>query len=268
MLKDIANMERSIPADLKGQVDAMVSRLDDVKVEVDAHISGLDALQDTEFNKLVDRVDVAKIDDSKSLADDAIKRLPGINATIQQAVSNNAETSGILGDQTLDATDNLTSELEDGRTLENEAEQTDDLRLMMTEGMMKERGSEGERKRTGSDSFGSNVVLRGGAASPVEGAGQEVGGGSQPAVPPRSDRPWVRACSGSTDGLSSSGRRDDIIKRRRRRKKMKRRRKMKSRGSLTSALSSDWMMRTMHLLWIILKVKLMTPLVLSRASEH
>ncbi|KAF3857613.1 hypothetical protein F7725_010814 [Dissostichus mawsoni] len=131
MLKDIANMERSIPADLKGQVDAMVSRLDDVKVEVDAHISGLDALQDT-------------IDDSKSLADDAIKRLPGINATIQQAVSNNAETSGILGDvsadydssdlkqQTLDATDNLTSELEDGRTLENEAEQKHQRRRVET----------------------------------------------------------------------------------------------------------------------------------------
>ncbi|KAL3055765.1 hypothetical protein OYC64_018452 [Pagothenia borchgrevinki] len=227
MLKDIANMERSIPADLKGPVDAMVSRLDDVKVEVDAHISDLDALQDTvrrdktatedllaqgkdatkEFNKLVDRVDVAKvqtedalkrinsntneledalnalrgfdqqIEDSKSLADDAIKRLPGINATIQQAVSNNDETSGILGDvsadydssvktinllgnlvtglentfgslpphtgllnqatklnkdskdlkqRTLDATDNLTSELEDGRTLEGEAEQAAD----------------------------------------------------------------------------------------------------------------------------------------------
>ncbi|KAJ4922437.1 hypothetical protein JOQ06_022933 [Pogonophryne albipinna] len=195
MLKDIANMERSIPADLNGQVDAMVSRLDDVKVEVDAHISGLDALQDTvqrdktatedllaqgkaakkEFNKLVDRVDVAKVQtedalkgfdqqigDSKSLADDAIKRLPGIKATIQQAVNDNAETGGILGDvsadydrsntfgslpphsgllseatklnkgskdlkqRTLDATDHLTSELEGGRTLEGEAEQAAD----------------------------------------------------------------------------------------------------------------------------------------------
>ncbi|XP_010792603.1 laminin subunit gamma-1-like, partial [Notothenia coriiceps] len=115
-----------------------------------------------------------QIGDSKSLADDAIKRLPGISAIIQQAVSDNAETGGILGDvsadydssvktanllgnlvtglentfgslpshtdllneatklnkgskdlkqRTLDATDNLTSELEDGRRLEGEAEQ-------------------------------------------------------------------------------------------------------------------------------------------------
>ncbi|KAK5860490.1 hypothetical protein PBY51_021964 [Eleginops maclovinus] len=224
MLKDLANMERSIPASLKGQVDSMVSRLGDLKVAADADISGLEAIQDNvqrdktaaedllalgkaakkDFDKLVDRVDVAKadtedalkrinsntkelddalntlrgfdqqIDGSKTLSDDAIKRLPGINATIQQAVSNNGETTGLLRDVTadynkstetitlldnlanglkntfgslpshidllndatklntdskdlkqrvLDATDNLTTELEAGRTLEADAEQ-------------------------------------------------------------------------------------------------------------------------------------------------
>ncbi|XP_034743237.1 laminin subunit gamma-2 isoform X1 [Etheostoma cragini] len=147
MLKDIANMERSIPSSLKGQVDAMVSKLEDVKKSVDADISGIAALQDAvqrdkaatedllakgktaqkEFDKLSDRVDVAKletedalrrinsntnelddalnnlrgfdqqIDGGKALADAAIRRLPGISSVIQQAVDSNAETVSVLG---------------------------------------------------------------------------------------------------------------------------------------------------------------------------
>ncbi|XP_010751927.2 laminin subunit gamma-2 [Larimichthys crocea] len=148
MLKDITRMERSIPPSLKDGVDAMVSRLGGLREAVDGDISGFEALQDgvqrdmaaardlltkgtaaqQKFNKLVDRVNVAKadtedalqriksntnelddalntlkgfdqqIDSNKALADDAIKRLPGINATIQQAVSSNAETLSVLGD--------------------------------------------------------------------------------------------------------------------------------------------------------------------------
>ncbi|KAK9538314.1 hypothetical protein VZT92_003497 [Zoarces viviparus] len=148
MLKDIAKLEQTIPSSLKGQVDAMVSRLGGVKKEVDKDISDLEVLQDgvlqdkgvtgellargkaaqQDFNKLLDRVNVAKtdtedalqrinsntkelddalntlrgfdqqIDNGKAQADAAIKRLPGINATIQQAVANNAETVSVLGD--------------------------------------------------------------------------------------------------------------------------------------------------------------------------
>ncbi|XP_076600718.1 laminin subunit gamma-2 [Chaetodon auriga] len=148
MLKDIANMERGIPSSLKEGVDAMVSRLGDLKEKVDRDIPGFEALQNgvqrdmaatqdllakgkaaqQDFNKLLDRVNVAKadtkgalerissntnelddalntlkgfdqqIDGSRALADAAIKHLPGINTTIQQAVSNNAETLSLLGD--------------------------------------------------------------------------------------------------------------------------------------------------------------------------
>ncbi|XP_028283140.1 laminin subunit gamma-2 [Parambassis ranga] len=42
------------------------------------------------------------IDSSKALADAAIKRLPGINATIQQAVTNNTETLSVLEDVSKD----------------------------------------------------------------------------------------------------------------------------------------------------------------------
>ncbi|XP_020514696.2 laminin subunit gamma-2 [Labrus bergylta] len=144
MLKDISNMERGIPASLKDGVDAMVSRLGGLKGAVD--IPGLEALQagvqqgkiaagdllakgkigQKEFNKLLDRVNVAKadtegalnringntkelddalntlkgfdqqIDRSKALADAAIKRLPGIKGTIDGAVENNAQTLSVL----------------------------------------------------------------------------------------------------------------------------------------------------------------------------
>lgn len=148
MLKDIANMERDVPSPLKEELDAMVTRLDGLKEAVDGSILGYEALQDSvqrdkaatenllakgksaqqEFDKLRDRVDIAKvdtegalqritnnmgeledalntlkgfdqqIDGSRSLADAAIERLPAINATIQQAVNNNAETLSVLGD--------------------------------------------------------------------------------------------------------------------------------------------------------------------------
>ncbi|XP_035526875.1 laminin subunit gamma-2 [Morone saxatilis] len=148
MLKDIANMERGIPSSLKEGANAMVSRLGGLQQVVDGDIAGFEALQDgvqqniattedllakgkaaqQEFDKLVDRVDVAKadteaalqritsntdelddalktlrgfdqqIDDSRALADAAIKRLPGINATIQQAVRNNDDTLTYLED--------------------------------------------------------------------------------------------------------------------------------------------------------------------------
>nr|XP_040028365.1 laminin subunit gamma-2 [Gasterosteus aculeatus aculeatus] len=152
MLKEIANMERNLPLPLNGQADNMVTRLDDLKQAVDADVSSLEALQDDvqrnkavtgdllaagkdaqqTFNKLLDRVNVAKtdteealrringntkelddalstlrgfdqqIEDSRSLADTAIKRLPGINATVQQAVRNNADTDAVLRDVSKD----------------------------------------------------------------------------------------------------------------------------------------------------------------------
>ncbi|XP_034559049.1 laminin subunit gamma-2 [Notolabrus celidotus] len=85
MLRDISNMERSIPESLKGAVDAMVSRVDGLKGAVD--IPGLQALQDgvqknkvsamdmlakgkaagKDFGKLFDRVNVAKADTEGAL---------------------------------------------------------------------------------------------------------------------------------------------------------------------------------------------------------
>ncbi|KAM9349467.1 laminin subunit gamma-2 [Symphorus nematophorus] len=152
MLKDIAIMERGIPSSLQEGVDSMFFRLDRLKGAVDGDISGFEALQggvqrdmaatkdllakggDAQqvFNKLLDRVNIAKadtegalqrinsntkelddaldilkgfdqqIDGSKALADAAIKRLPGISATIQQAVSDNGETQSVLGDVATD----------------------------------------------------------------------------------------------------------------------------------------------------------------------
>ncbi|XP_060940860.1 laminin subunit gamma-2 [Limanda limanda] len=147
MLKAIANMERNIPTPLKEGIDAMVSKLDDLKVQVDENVSGIEALQDDVqrdkddaqnllvdgksaqkgFNKLVGRVNAAKadtdaalgrissdhkdlddalnalrgfdqqIDSGRALADAAIRRLPGIEAAVQHAVSSNEETLSVLG---------------------------------------------------------------------------------------------------------------------------------------------------------------------------
>ncbi|XP_030608704.1 laminin subunit gamma-2 [Archocentrus centrarchus] len=148
MLKDIATLEQNLPSSLKGEMDAMLSRLDGVKKAVNENINGIDGLQDAvlrdkataedllangkaaqqKFNDLLDRVNSAKantegaiklinrntneledalktlrgfdqqIGNSKNLADAAIKRLPGINATIQEAVRENIATMSILGD--------------------------------------------------------------------------------------------------------------------------------------------------------------------------
>ncbi|XP_041659922.1 laminin subunit gamma-2 [Cheilinus undulatus] len=155
MLRDISNMERAIPASLKGGVDAMVSKLGDLRNAVD--IPGLEALQDQvlqdqtaaenllndgkaaqkDFDTLFGRVNVAKattedalkrinsntneldnalnalrgfdqqIDSNKAQANAAIKRLPGINGTIQGAVRNNLETLSALGDVTKSYNDAL-----------------------------------------------------------------------------------------------------------------------------------------------------------------
>lgn len=52
---------------------------------------------------------------SKALADAAIKRLPGINATILQAVADNAETKAMLED----VTENFSNAQETIAQLEN-----------------------------------------------------------------------------------------------------------------------------------------------------
>uniref|UniRef100_G3NA51 Laminin, gamma 2 n=1 Tax=Gasterosteus aculeatus aculeatus TaxID=481459 RepID=G3NA51_GASAC len=113
MLKEIANMERNLPLPLNVRPRFVFLSLET-------------------FNKLLDRVNVAKtdteealrringntkelddalstlrgfdqqIEDSRSLADTAIKRLPGINATVQQAVRNNADTDAVLRDVSKD----------------------------------------------------------------------------------------------------------------------------------------------------------------------
>ncbi|GAA6228356.1 laminin subunit gamma-2 [Lates japonicus] len=148
MLKNIATMERNLPTSLKGEMDAMVTRLDGLNGLAEKNTLGFEELQrgvqadkavtedllakgkaaQKEFNKLLDRVNVAKadtegalklinsntkdlddalntlrgfdqqIDVSRTDADDAIKRLPGINTTIQQAVGSNAKTLSMLED--------------------------------------------------------------------------------------------------------------------------------------------------------------------------
>lgn len=50
-----------------------------------------------------------QIDDNKALADAAVKRLPGINATVQEAVSSNAETQSVLEAVSEDYNDALES---------------------------------------------------------------------------------------------------------------------------------------------------------------
>ncbi|MEQ2164365.1 hypothetical protein GOODEAATRI_006014 [Goodea atripinnis] len=146
MLKDISRLEKNLPPSMKGDVDAMVTRLDGLKEAVQRNISAVEDLLDAveedrtiaedlldkgktaqqEFNKLLDRVNDAKtetekvlqsirtnnddldntlntlrgfdqqISDSKALADGAIKRLPSINSTIQEAVRINGETQSAL----------------------------------------------------------------------------------------------------------------------------------------------------------------------------
>ncbi|KAL6103705.1 lamc1 [Pungitius sinensis] len=124
--------------DLKPTVDADISGLEALQDDVQRNkdlteqllTEGKDAQQT--FNNLLDRVNVAKtdteealrringntkeldnalsnlrgfgqqIEDSRALADTAIQRLPGINATVQQAVRNNADTDAVLQDVSKD----------------------------------------------------------------------------------------------------------------------------------------------------------------------
>ncbi|XP_056247590.1 laminin subunit gamma-2 [Seriola aureovittata] len=154
MLKNIVKMEQNLPASLKGEMDAMVSRFAGMKGVAHENIAGFEALQggvqrdmaaardllakgqaaQQDFNKLLDRVNVAKadtegalqlmnsntkeldvaldtlrgidqqIDGSRALADAAIRRLPGINATIQQASRNNDHTLSLLDEVSTDYT--------------------------------------------------------------------------------------------------------------------------------------------------------------------
>ncbi|KAM6919152.1 laminin subunit gamma-2 [Xenentodon cancila] len=165
MLNDIANMERSVPPSPEEEMVTMVARLDGVKEAVEENVSRLKELQDAvqpnqaaaevlladgkaaqqKFNKLLDRVNVAKantenalqritsntnelddalnslrgfdqqIDSSRALATVAIKRLPGINSTIQNAVGNNAKTQTALDNVSND----YNSALESMNVLEN-----------------------------------------------------------------------------------------------------------------------------------------------------
>ncbi|XP_042353548.1 laminin subunit gamma-2, partial [Plectropomus leopardus] len=103
MLKDIASMERNFPAALKGQVDTMVSRLDDMRQAVDGDIEDIEALRDDmlrdnaatedllrrgrasqkEAGKLLDRVNVAKMD-----TEDALRRINTNTDELDNALNN------------------------------------------------------------------------------------------------------------------------------------------------------------------------------------
>ncbi|XP_040911632.1 laminin subunit gamma-2 [Toxotes jaculatrix] len=98
------------------EFNRLLDRVNDAKAITE------DALQriNTNTNELDDALNTLKgfdqqIDGSRALADAAIGRLPGINATIQQAVSNNDETLSVLGDVSEDYHSTLgsISELED-----------------------------------------------------------------------------------------------------------------------------------------------------------
>ncbi|XP_072219457.1 laminin subunit gamma-2 [Leuresthes tenuis] len=171
MLKDIDRIEQNIPASVKEQTDAMVTRLEGMRDTVEEEILEVEDLQaaaqkdqaDAEvllakgkaarqkFDSLLDRVNEAKdetegalrritdntddldetlaslrgfdqhINSSKALADEAIKRLPGINSITQQAVKDYTKTQSVLGDasektdgalETISLLDNLVDNLE------------------------------------------------------------------------------------------------------------------------------------------------------------
>lgn len=151
-LKEAADTMLSKLGGLSGAVDENISGFRTLQDGVqrdkaateDLLAKGKLAQQDAK--KLVDRVDVAKADteaalnrinsnteelddalntlkgfdqqiaNGKLLADAAIKRLPGINATIQQAVSNNKETLFVVGD----VSNNYNKALETINLLENQ----------------------------------------------------------------------------------------------------------------------------------------------------
>ncbi|TKS79273.1 Laminin subunit gamma-2 [Collichthys lucidus] len=126
MVSRLGGLREEVDGDISGFEALQDGVQRDMAAARDLLTKGTAAQQ--KFNKLVGRVNVAKadtedalqriksntnelddalntlkgfdqqIDGNKALADDAIKRLPGINATIQQAVSSNAETLSVLGD--------------------------------------------------------------------------------------------------------------------------------------------------------------------------
>uniref|UniRef100_A0A3P9HSY5 Laminin subunit gamma 2 n=1 Tax=Oryzias latipes TaxID=8090 RepID=A0A3P9HSY5_ORYLA len=136
----------ALAARLEGTKEAVkrnISDLEDLQTEVQQDQAAVEDLLDEgrdgfkEFNKLLDRVNAAKavmedalkritnnnneldsalnglrdfeqqVDGSKTLADDATKRLPAINATIQKAAGNNALTQSVLTNVSADHSDAL-----------------------------------------------------------------------------------------------------------------------------------------------------------------
>nr|XP_046265365.1 laminin subunit gamma-2 [Scatophagus argus] len=135
MFSRLGGLRETVDTDISGFEALQEGVQRDVTATEDLLAKGKAAQQ--EFDKLLDRVSIAKaetegalqrinsntnelddalstlkgfdqqIDGSRARADAAIKRLPGINATIQQAVSNNAETLELLGDVSSDYNDAL-----------------------------------------------------------------------------------------------------------------------------------------------------------------
>uniref|UniRef100_A0A667ZDP4 Laminin, gamma 2 n=1 Tax=Myripristis murdjan TaxID=586833 RepID=A0A667ZDP4_9TELE len=106
MLKHIAAMEKQIPDGLKvtaalltslQDLDRLLARANAAKADTQAALRGIDSNKD-----VLDRALNAlrgfdeQVGGSKAQADAAIQKLPGINATIQRAKEENAETLSIL----------------------------------------------------------------------------------------------------------------------------------------------------------------------------
>ncbi|XP_044075483.1 laminin subunit gamma-2 [Siniperca chuatsi] len=137
MVSRLGGLKEAVDEDISGYEALQDGVQRDMAATGDLLAKGTAAKQD--YDKLVNRVNVAKgvtedalqrinsnsneldsalnslkgfdqqIDSSKALADAAIKRLPGINAIIQQAVGDNAETLSVLGDVSDDYSNALAS---------------------------------------------------------------------------------------------------------------------------------------------------------------
>lgn len=124
MISRLEGLKQEVEGNISAIVDLQDKKQQSQTAAEDLLAKGKAAQQ--EFNQLLDRVNTAKadteralqrvsstdelddmlrtlrdfdqqLDDSRALADAAIKRLPGINATIQQAVNNNSKTQSVLG---------------------------------------------------------------------------------------------------------------------------------------------------------------------------
>ncbi|KAM4605768.1 laminin subunit gamma-2 [Polymixia lowei] len=88
--------------------DKLLAKVNAAKADTEAALRGItdnmDGLDDA-LAKL--RGFDKQIDDNRALAEEAIKRLPAINATIQQAVESNAQTLSVLGNVAGDYSDAL-----------------------------------------------------------------------------------------------------------------------------------------------------------------